>query len=108
MERGAIRPMSIEPICPRPSFLTGLVAARVNRLSDGRKLTVSAGRLAKSLRPLNFSYVYVSLAFDVRQEKRLLKSENGHLSLETEMKRDEQTFWVVEMFIHFSVGICAF
>ena len=55
----ASRPVSTEPICPRPSFLTG-VFSTVNRLSDGRELTVSAGRLAKCQCPLSQFFLRIS------------------------------------------------
>ena len=55
-----------------PSVFSDGCCRPVNRLSDGRELTVSAGRLAKRLCPLNQSFfTYVSLPFDVHQEKWL-------------------------------------
>ena len=50
----------------RPSLS---VSATVNRLSDGRELTVSAGRLAnKTMSAKPIFLTYVSLPFDVRKK----------------------------------------
>ena len=54
-----LRPVSTEPICPRPSFLTGVVGQSQLSVGPGG-ITVSASRLAKSV--ANFSYTRTSVS----------------------------------------------
>ena len=63
--------MSTEPICPRPSVLTGVV--RQSQPSVGREGTnrVRWPVSKKSISTKTILLMYVSLLFDVRQGKRL-------------------------------------
>ena len=59
-------PCPMSRFVPRPSFLTGVLtdgcSDRVNRLSDGRDITVSAGWLANSPCPLNQLFLRTSVS----------------------------------------------
>ena len=84
MERGCfspaesrLRPLSTKPICPRPSFLTGVVGQSQPsvRREGTNRVHWPVSKNSVSTEPIFLTYV--SLPFDVRQEKRL----SGHRPL---------------------------
>ena len=77
IDRRTLRPVPTEPICPRPSFLTGVVGQ--SQPSVGREGTNRA-HWPVSKRPLSTEPIYltyVSLSFDVRQKKKNCLVDTG-------------------------------
>ena len=70
-------PVSTEPMCPRPSFLTGVVGQGQPSVGQEGPNRVRWGVSKRSMSTTPMCLTYVSLSIDVRQEKR--RCGHGHL-----------------------------